>query len=295
VLSPAIVQLAEPHILALAAAAAERLYRNGHCEFISEFAAGLPLALFAYLAEIPSADTDVLPHYAEDPRDSQNSDGIEPIMDRFAAYLRAIVAERRQLPGSDLMSAIATSTVADRRIDADEAVELATAVMTGGLDTVVSTLGLMVYHLAQNDSLRRRLASTPEEIPSAVAGMLYKFPIMTKARLVRHDQEIDGVWLREGDMVVLPPLQDGAGENAPAAGRRKATHTTFGNGVHRCPGALLAQRELEIMLQEWLARVPEFSLDAAQPVRMQAGVLGAVLALPLRWDVLTGRGVQSRP
>jgi cytochrome P450 len=294
VLSTATVQLAEPRIRALAAAAAERLCRKGHCEFMSEFAAGLPLALFAYLAEIPSDDTDVLPHYAEDPRDSKDSAGPEPIMDRFAAFLRAIVAQRRQLPGNDLISAIATSTVADRRIDADEAVELATAVMTGGLDTVVSTLGLMVYHLAQNDSLRRRLASAPAQIPSAVAGMLRKFPIMTKARLVRRDQEIDGVWLREGDMVVLPPLHDGADEDALSAGRSKVAHTTFGNGVHRCPGAFLAQRELEIMLQEWLARVPEFSLDAPKPARMQAGVLGAVLVLPLRWNVQTSRGAQSR-
>lgn len=284
VLSPDTVQQAEPHIRALAAAAAERLRPQGSCEFMTEFAAGLPLALFAYLADIPPAQTDVLPRYAEDPRDAEGLVPVEPIMDRFAAFLRNIIAERRQRPGNDLISAIATSNVDGRPIDEDEAAELATAVLTGGLDTVVSTLGLMVRHLAQDTALRRRLVEDPAQIPAAVAGMLHRFPIMTKARLARNDKEIDGVLVRAGDMIVLPPLSDDSAD-ALQIGRRKSTHTTFGNGVHRCPGATLAQRELEIMLAEWLARVPDFQLDSSNPPRMQSGVLGAVLTLPLQWNV----------
>ena len=285
VLSRGLVQRAEPHIRTLAAQAADRLESVGHCEFMSDFAAGLPLALFAHLAEIPLEQTGVLPRYAEDPRDPQTSVPIEPIMDRFAGFLRAIIAERRQRPGNDLISEIATHTVDNRPIDADEAVDLATAVLTGGLDTVVSTLGLMIRHLAQNDSLRRRLAAAPGEIPGAVAGMLRSFPIMTKARMVRQDQNIDGVRLQAGEMVVLPPLQQGSTGDASDEGSRKSVHSTFGNGVHRCPGAFFAQRELEVMLGEWQARIPEFQLDADHPPRMQSGVLGAVLTLPLRWDV----------
>ncbi|HEV2269202.1 MAG TPA: hypothetical protein VGR92_07075 [Steroidobacteraceae bacterium] len=285
VLSARTVQIAEPHIRELAANAARRVHLQGRCEFMSEFAAGLPLAIFARLADIPAAQMAALPRYAEDPRDSQGADHIEPVMDRFANFLRTIVVQRRRQPGSDLISAIATSVLEDRPIDEDEAVEVATAVLTGGLDTVVSTLGLMVLHLAQNPVLRRQLASHSSEIPAAVAGMLHRFPIMTKARLVRHDQEIDGVRVRAGDMVVLPPLQEDIGGDALAIGRRKSAHTTFGNGVHRCPGAFLAQRELEIMLEEWLARVPEFALDPAKPPHMQSGVLGALLTLHLRWEV----------
>jgi cytochrome P450 len=287
VLSRELVQRAEPHIRALAARAADRLLEKGRCEFMSDFAADLPLALFAYLAEIPPERTDVLPRYAEDPRDSETSLPVEAIMDRYAAFLRAIIAERRQRPGDDLISEIATSTVDNRPIDADEAVELATAVLTGGLDTVVSTLGLMVRHLALNESLRHQLVQAPGEIPAAVAGMLHKFPIMTKARLVRQDQEIDGIRLRTGDMVVLPPLQDDSADDRLPVGRKKSTRSTFGNGVHRCPGAFLAQRELEVMLGEWLARIPEFSLDPDHPPRMQSGVLGALLTLPLQWNVRT--------
>lgn len=284
VLSADRVRPAESHVRTLAAAAAVRLQPRGRCEFISEFAAELPLALFARLADIPPEHTSVLPRYAEDPRGEEGLVPVEPIMDRFAAFLRNIIAERRQRPGSDLISVIAASNIDGRPIDADEACELATAVLTGGLDTVVSTLGLMVRHLAQDTALRRRLVTDPSQIPLAVAGMLRRFPIMTKARLARHDREIDGVVIRAGDMVVLPPLSDDS-EDALRSGRRKSTHATFGNGVHRCPGATLAQRELEIMIEQWLARIPDFQLDPSHPLRMQGGVLGAVLTLPLHWNV----------
>lgn len=286
VLSPRTVQRAEPQIRALAAQAAERIRLRGECELIAEYAAGLPIALFAYLADIPPAQTGVLPRYAEDPRAADGSAAVEPVMDRFAAFLRAIIAARRQHPGDDLISELANSDVEGRPLDEDEAVELATAVLTGGLDTVVSTLGLMMAHLAGDAALRRHLAHAPAEIPAAVGEMLRQFPIMTKARLVLHDQEIDGVQLRAGDMVVLPPIHAADGLSSE---RTRTPHTTFGNGVHRCPGAALAHRELEIMLQEWLARIPDFTLDPAKPPTMQAGVLGAVLTLHLQWTPETTR------
>lgn len=296
VLSPATVKAAEPHIRVLAGQAAERLRRRGRCDFIADYAADLPLALFAHLANIPVARTRGLPRYAEDPRGADGLTPVEPIMDRFNRFLRELIAERRARPGDDLISRIAMSTVEGRPLDESEAVELATAVLTGGLDTVVSTLGLIVSHLAQHAELRRRLIRSPAAIPAAVSEWLRRFPIMTKARVVRHDQEVDGVCLRAGDMIVLPPLNDNEQEDStagscPHAQRGRTPHTTFGNGVHRCPGALLAQRELEIMLEEWLARVPEFELDPAQERRTQGGVLGTVLTLHLQWDPTSTRAV----
>ena len=120
--------------------------------------------------------------------------------------------------------------------------------------------------------------------------MLRRFPIMTKARLVRHDIAVGGITMKAGDMVVLPPLSgldDTIFDNPMAIDleRVQAPNATFGNGVHRCPGALLAQTELEIMVGEWLKRIPEFEIDRQQPPTMKGGVLGAILTLHLRWNV----------
>lgn len=219
-----------------------------------------------------------------------------PIIERYADYLRPYVARRRQCPGEDLISRLAGSTLDGTPLTEDEAVDVCTAVMTGGLDTVVSSLGLMMAFFARSPEHRRRLLAEPHKMRAAVVEILRRFPVMTKARLLRHDQVIDGVTLKAGEVVVLPPLQglDPEEFEDPMTvdfNRRQAPNLTFGNGVHRCPGATLTHAELEIVLREWLARIPEFEIDPARDLVTQGGVLGAVLRLGLRWDPGSTRAV----
>jgi hypothetical protein len=37
-------------------------------------------------------------------------------------------------------------------------------------------------------------------------------------------------------------------------------HAAFGLGIHRCLGSHLARMEITVALQEWLAKIPNFSL-----------------------------------
>jgi cytochrome P450 len=95
--------------------------------------------------------------------------------------------------------------------------------------------------------------------------------------------------MKAGDMVILPPLHglDEREFQDPLTvdfNRAAAPHSTFGNGVHRCPGAHLSQVEMEIVLREWLARIPEFEIDPERPPTMRSGILGAMLQVGLRWN-----------
>ncbi len=297
-LSPAVVRSAQPRIRELAIEAIERVRQRGRCEFVTEFAERLPIGVFLHLAELPAESSVVLPRYGEDPTGTDGGIPDVPIMDRFASYLRPYVVERQRHPGDDLISRLVAGTMDDRELTEDEAVEIATAVLTGGLDTIVSSLGLMMAFLARNPAHRRRLVTEPAAIRPAVAEMLRRFPIMTKARLVTRDQEIEGVTVKAGEMIVMPPLHglDDDEFDDPMTvdfDRPPAPNSTFGNGVHRCPGALLSQAELEITLHEWLARIPEFEIDPVRPPAMRGGVLGAILALELRWDPAATRAADS--
>ena len=295
-LSPAVIQSAQPKIREVAINAIERFRLRGACEFISEFAEHLPVAVFMHLANLPIEDSAALPRCAEQLIHADGSRSATPIIERYAEYLRPYVAHRRQRPGNDLISALANSSLDGRPLTEDEAVDVSTAVMTGGLDTVVSSLGLMMAFFARHPAHRRRLVAEPAKVRPAVAEILRRFPVMTKARLLKHDQVIEGVTLKAGEVVVLPPLQglDPREFEDPLTvnfDRRPAPHLTFGNGVHRCPGATLTQAELEITLGEWLARIPEFEIDPLCPLKTQGGVLGAVLQLGLRWDSASTQSV----
>ena len=69
-------------------------------------------------------------------------------------------------------------------------------------------------------------------------------------------------------------------------GRHPNRHLGFAAGAHRCLGAHLARMELVMVLDEWLARIPEFELATDAPLTERGGQL-MLRQVPLRWDVAT--------
>jgi camphor 5-monooxygenase len=280
------VRAAEPMIRGWVATALDSVRPRCRCEFMADFAANLPLQVFLHLAGLPPERPAMLPRYAEDPTEAGAN--ATPVMDRYADYLRPLVAERQRAPGDDLLSELVAGSIDGRPVTEDEGVELATAVLTGGLDTVRSALGFAMAFLARSADHRQRLIGDPSRIGPAVQEMLRRFPLMTKARLLTRDHDIDGVTLKAGDMVVLPPLhgldeREFADPLSVNFDRLPGPHSAFGNGVHRCPGALLTQLELEVTVGEWLRRIPQFAVDPLRPPRVRSGVLTAMLELHLQW------------
>jgi len=287
-LTPAIVERARPFILKAAEVAIVNVAPRGRCEFIRDVAATIPLAVFMQMADLPLADIDRLPQYNEPLIDEDGAETNADIMTRFADYLRPHCAARLARPREDFLSRIICGEVDGKPLSEHDAVDMATTMMTGGIDTVISTLGLLVSHLARDPQLRARLVTEPDLIPIAVREMVRRYPIMTKARLVRRQIVLDGVRLKPGDMVVLPPLH-GLDERifddplTVDIDRPAQPNLSFGVGVHRCPGMLLALAQIETVLAVWLDQIPDFEIDPACPPRMQGGVLGAVQQLGLVW------------
>lgn len=287
-LTPAIVEAARPTIRARAEAAVASVRNRGACEVIGDVCAAIPLPVFLELADLPPGDIARLPRYnapliAEGDR-TAGSD----TMVAFADYLRPHCAARLAAPGPDVLSRAIGGTVAGAPLSLEDAVDMATTLMTGGIDTVISTLGLLLRHLAADPDLRAALAGAPDRIPEAVREMLRRYPIMTKARLVTAERRLDGIRLIPGEMVVLPPLHglDETLFDDPLTvdlARPARPNLTFGTGVHRCPGTLLALAEIEIVLETWLREIPDFGIDPSRAPRCQSGVLGAVRSLHLVW------------
>jgi cytochrome P450 len=264
---------------------------DGGCDFVRDFSLKMPMEVFLRIVDLPSDDRAYLIGLAHDA--IKNPD----IARRFAAtnemyaYLDGWVLKRGEQPGADLMSIVVNMDVDGRPLTHSERIGYMTNLMFGGLDTVGGTMALIAKHLAETPADRRRLAERPQDIPDAIEEMLRRFSIPTLGRCLTRDTEIGGVHMKKGERVMMPTMVHGLDDrrwgNAMEVDldRCPRNHMAFGSGTHRCPGANLARAEIRIFLEEWLKRIPEFSIDGSREVRYQSGSVAGLLTLPLTWSV----------
>jgi cytochrome P450 len=65
--------------------------------------------------------------------------------------------------------------------------------------------------------------------------------------------------------------------------RKLPQHSAFGTGVHACPGRVLAQREIKIFLEEWMARLPAFAIKPGTLPHFSTSLINSVEELQLSW------------
>ena len=169
--------------------------------------------------------------------------------------------------------------------------------LVGGLDTVVNFLAFVMLFMAEHPEARAVLREHPEKLPIAINELARRFPLVTVGREVRDDFEFEGVMLRAGEMIMAPTILHGLDEQENPdpmtvdIARHDVKHSTFGSGSHTCPGAHLAKTETRILLEEWLHRIPEFTLAPGCDVTFTGGIVGSVDALPLVWSPTAWCGV----
>jgi cholest-4-en-3-one 26-monooxygenase len=124
--------------------------------------------------------------------------------------------------------------------------------------------------------------------PSAVEGALRMFPAFAHfRRTATRDAELNGAQIRKGDKVVLwfvSSNRDGTRYEDPDRFdvTRNPEHQAFGaGGRHFCLGTALARLELNILLEETLARYPRMEL-AGDPDYAESPFINQLKTLPVR-------------
>ncbi len=299
--SPRAMQDAEPAMRALCRRLVEEVATTGSCDFVTEFALRFPTEAFLSVAGIDPSDADLFVPWVEDFFGGFGGDpeGLEPMMkalEGIREYWVAALAERRDEPEpreGDLASHLLHSTFDDRPLTDAEMLDMLTVLVLAGLDTTRATLGYMFRDLAEHPERRRRLIDEPELIPSAVEEYLRFYTIIFgDGRKVTRDVEFHGVQLKAGDMVYA--LVSGANRDPRAydradefvIDRKRNQHMGFANGPHRCLGAHLARRELQLALEEWLRVIPDFHIATDEELAERGGAsMMTLTSLPLAWEV----------
>jgi cytochrome P450 len=273
----------------LAITLVEGLRPRGECEFVGDFSQQLPIAIFLRMMDLPLDDKPWLLERAEIMVRSSLVDAKRKAYQEILAYLEGWIARRRAAPGKDLISEILRIQVGDRPISHQEVLGECALVLFGGLDTVAGTMGFIARFLAMNPGHRKQLVDDPSLIPQAIEELLRRHSIPSVGRVLTEDVTLDGVTMKAGDRVQITVCLHGLDERAWPDPLRVDFHRpvgntmAFGKGVHRCPGANLARAEIRVFLEEWLQRIPDFSLKPGDPPVTASGAVSGMLRLPLVW------------
>lgn len=299
--SPRAVDRAQPEIRGICRALVQKVAPTGGCDFVADFALRYPTAMFLRFIGLDTADTDQFVAWVEDFFGGFSGDpaGLEPMaraLDGIRQYWITVLDQRRGEPAprdGDLASHLMHARFSGRPLTDAEILDMLTVLVLAGLDTTRGQLGYLFRHLATHPDDRAALIADPRLIPSAVEESLRFYTIIFgDGRKVTRDVEFHGARLKKGDMVY--GLVSGANRDPRAyerAGefildRKHNHHFGFAGGPHRCLGAHLARREMQIGVEEWLRLIPDFRVATDEELAERGGgSMMTLTKLPLAWEV----------
>ena len=212
---------------------------------------------------------------------------------RVHAYLDKFLRDRQALPPKgDLVDKIIAGVEKNNGLCPwEDRVYTALDVVFGGLATTTHAMSAAIYHLADHSDVRRDLLAHPAFITNAVeeVARLYA-PVVAPARTVTKDVVVAGVPFKPGDRIALNFAAASRDPDACAnpqtfdIRRTEIIHTAFGVGPHRCLGEHLARLEIQITIEEFLKRIPNFSLKPGTKPNYESGQLRAMRDLQLVWE-----------
>jgi cytochrome P450 len=266
---------------------------NGKCEIVTDIAIPYPSQVFLTLYGLPLADRDQLVKWKDsvialaDSGTTLEGHDLTPALELFT-YLTNVINERRAKPGSDILSQVLSG---EEPLDDAEAIGLSFLFVLAGLDTVTAAIGFALLELARNPALRKQLREDPDQLKVFVEEVVrLEPPAPILPRMTTEAVTIGDVTLpAETPVRLLIAAINRDGSDSTSTDHLEMDgkvhpHWGFGGGPHRCLGAHLARMELNLVIEEWLRRIPEFEVEPGFTARIGwPANTHSLTSLPLRW------------
>jgi cytochrome P450 len=272
------------------------LVPRGRIDVVRDLAA--PVATVATCAQLGVAELDA-PRVTQLVNTVARRDGLVPGIgpegQKASAELATIVAEavQEQLERGEptpVVAALHALEVDGRPLTELEITTQLTTMVIGGVESLPKVIGGGVRSLAAHPDQRAALVRDPSRVPAAFEEILrLHLPLQSGTRTLLEDAEIAGTPMRAGQRVMLLYVSANHDEaEFPDADRfdidrRMERHLGFGHGVHFCIGAHSARLEGIVVLQELLARVPEYTVDESGVERLPSEFQIGDTAVPIEF------------
>ena len=269
-------------------------------ELRAAFASRLPILVMLHLFGLPESDETLFRRWYDDFEAALANEHFDPAIrargqqavGAFHAHLQpAIEAARTRPHDGSLLSALVHDD-RDDQLSHEEIRRNALIVMFGGISTVealiLNTLWILAHYPHWMETARVDRALLPAILEESIRLI---GPVQSATRLVTRDIEVEGVQLKQGDIVNLilsaanhdPAVFPDPGEFRP--GRPNISrHLGFAAGPHLCLGMHLARAEAGIALNTLFDSLPELELDLARTSPPRGAVFRQPERLTLTWQ-----------
>ena len=293
--TPRAVNALEPHVRSLMHGLLDGIDDLNGFDLMEAVARPLPVIVIAEMLGVPVEDRPRFRSWSDrrarilEPTISaeERADAVLAGAD-LDAYFAPLVEERRADPRDDILSGLVQAEEEGDRLDGAELIALLRLLLVAGNETTVNLIGNGMLALLRHPEQLQRLRDDPSLIPSAVEELLrYDSPVQLDLRRIVEDCDVNGFPVKRGEDIVV--LIGGANRDPEQfedpdgldVGRDRASHISFGRGIHACIGAPLARLEARIAIEVLLERFSSIGLAGPPPRFRPSIVLRGLESLPV--------------
>jgi cytochrome P450 len=239
---------------------------TGACEMVGAYAEPFTLTVIADLEGVPESDHSLFRERLSTAHQDFTHKPLEFLYERFSGY----VEDRRQNPGHDVLTGLATATFPDGSTpEVSDAALIAANLFAGGQETTVRLLSFALRMLGERPDLQRLVREDRDRIPNFIEETLrLESPLRTQFRMARVATELSGVEIPAGSSLMLVPgacnrdvrmFENPYDFDINRANARQ--HIAFGHGIHTCAGAPLARAEGRVTVSRFLDRTSDITIS----------------------------------
>ncbi|SPP96736.1 cytochrome P450 [Bradyrhizobium vignae] len=287
--TPDAMKKLEPRVRAICNELIDDFIAEKSVDAAARYTKHIPVRAIAHMLGIPESDSELFINWIHMILELGITDESKLLqaVQEMSAYFSGHIEARKNKPTDDLISYLMNARDKDGNpLEDTHVLGSLRLLLIAGIDTTWSAIGSSLWHLAKTPADRERLIAEPGLIPTAVEELLRAYSPVTMAREVVKETTISGCPVKPGNMVLLSfPAANRDPKMFPDADkvvidRRENRHAAFGLGIHRCVGSNLARMEMQVALEEWLKRIPDFRLDPAGTVTWSQGTVRGPRQLP---------------
>lgn len=294
--TPSRIGALEPRIEELA----EELFRafesKGHCDLTEEFANPLPVSVIAELLGLDPNKRDDFKKWSSDIIIGSTQAGgmgasVIDSMHKFRETIAAAVEDRKQHPGTDLISILVDAGLGEGILDADSTIGFAGLLLAAGSETTTNLIGNVMLTLLEDPGLLKQVREDRGLIkPLLEESLRHDPPVQMLMRMTTTDTQIAGTEIPAGNLVMMMLGSANRDETRfPNPDdfdieRNTQGHLGFGFGNHFCLGASLARLEGTIAVAQLVERLRKPRLAVPEVEYHGSFLIRGPAKLPLEFE-----------